>query len=154
MKVPDGIKIFAPHVCIIGRHYSVGLTEMSPEFIRHGIKRIIHSTRLVEKESVEIRGPERNLAVSHKFYNDQAAIVRMNVHDGWHRDVKYGSFGGMVLWASSEPTEFLLPNGEIIQPEPFDVVLADNDFVEHRIPSIIGPNRWFCRWMTEVPKWL
>ena len=60
---------------------------------------------------------------------------------------------GMVLWASSEPTEFLI-DGKIARVSPGDVALAHNLFMEHRIPPIIGANRWFCRIPVLAPAWL
>ena len=147
--IPEGVRFLAPHVAVIGR------CTPDPEVptIEDGIQKIINSLGLRGRDWAEIRGPRNNLLVHDKFYKDQAAIARMEVINGWHHDTA-SDFSAMVLWASSEPTQFLLPNGEIVQAEPFDVVLADNDAVQHRVPPVIGRDRWFYRKMAQIPEWL
>jgi hypothetical protein len=149
MKIPKDVRLLASGVYVIGRSEIVGSTDGIHDAIALVMGRVglENSSRWPE-----IRSPLRNLQVRDTMHEDKAAIERMHIHDGWHRDVVYGK-EAMVLWASSEPTEFLLPNGQIVQPAPYDVVLADNNAVEHRIPPVVGPNRWFARWMTETPEW-
>lgn len=50
----------------------------------------------------------------------------------WHQDISLSDY--LVLWADDYPTEILV-QGQILRPEPGDVVLIHNRLVEHRVPS-------------------
>lgn len=152
MKAPEGVQFLAPGVCIIGNYHPEGdITEVG---IEEGIRRAASASSITLRWGGTVRPPRENFHVHKIMYEDEAAIKRMNLHDGWHHDVVYKDFAAMALWANQEPTEFLLPNGEIIQPQPYDIILADNGALKHRVPPVITDGRWFCRWMAELPEWL
>ena len=115
--------------------------EFSQILIRQGL-------RCCETHMIEVRNPEENLKVFQEFVQE-AAIGESP--DRWHLDgpsesPRYFS----IIWSNEFPTEMR----DFYTKQPFycqagDIVLMDNDLVEHRIPGFIGNNRWFIRTMLE-----
>jgi hypothetical protein len=157
MKLLQGIRFLAPHLCVIGRLELKNFPNADPEeLIAKEMLRIIQAAGIESQGFFTIRKPPQNLSVRDRFYKKEFADRQksMGSHDGWHKDVLYGTRDAMILWSNNTPTEFLLPNGKIVQPAPSEVVLALNSAMEHRVPLVIGQDRWFCRAMAEVPEWL
>lgn len=68
----------------------------------------------------------------------------------WHQD-NFGENTPTVIWSNIHPTEIRLKgNGELVSPQPGDIVWFDNRAVEHRAPEAArGSDRWFIRVRTE-----
>lgn len=75
----------------------------------------------------------------------------------WHSDGDTTPGANMkcalVLWSTDNPTEFQC-NGEVWQPKPFEVVIANNLACQHRRPADCGWNRWTFRQRVALPDWL
>ena len=71
----------------------------------------------------------------------------------WHKD-NSGKECALVLWSNREQTEIKTPNGDILKPDPFDVLCIANAAVEHRTPPQISEDRWFFRRTVKVPDWM
>ena len=158
MKPPQGVQFLAPHLCVIGRFVPASFDPLAREYSREIMGEMF---KILEALGIPlhpgctgctVRSPSVNGETHRMFY----ATNNKEWHDGWHRD--YTGMGvsdvGVVMWASSDPTEFMFPDGRIVQPAPFDVVLALNSAMEHRVPPVIRSDRWFCRWLVEAPDWL
>ena len=79
-------------------------------------------------------------------------LRRAPVHDtidlDWHRDGDITGANmncGIVLWSNICPTQIKQANGEIVQPQPFEVVLFNNLDVVHRRPPNAPQKRWLFR---------
>lgn len=67
-----------------------------------------------------------------------------NLH--WHQDGggPLGNTRHMILWASEQPTELRLPDGEECTGAPYEMIWIDNYVVFHRQPSGTDETRrWF-----------
>ncbi len=74
--------------------------------------------------------------------NGSAAI------EPWHKDgpgTTSVSTRYLILWSSSQPTQIQLPDGTIITPSPFEIVVVDNEVCSHRKQLNIGKQRDFAR---------
>lgn len=100
--------------------------------------------RLLEKGLSEWR---RFSGVSAEFRDtikDDHLSYRRTIHE-WHKDgVIPQEWPYMIVWATENPTQVLLPNMEVYQPEPFQAMLLDNRLVQHRRPPGV-PGRNFYR---------
>jgi hypothetical protein len=172
MNLLKGMKFLAPHLYVLGRYeWKPGRVEpldlQTPRWgmrlvdewsgpkgpvmtLRDDTTAIINSLGLAVG-SPNIRWPKDNVD-THKIFYDRGDD-HPDRHDGWHYD-RCAEGDAVITWASREPTEFLLPGGKIIQPEPFEIVIALNSAMEHRVPPKIGDDRWFCRWFVKAPEWL
>lgn len=77
---------------------------------------------------IEVRDPEYNAR---------------NTPTYWHRDAA-GSRMMIAIWANVRPTEIRFADGSLLQTRDGDVILFDNDEVEHRAPDD-QTGRWFVR---------
>jgi hypothetical protein len=71
----------------------------------------------------------------------------------WHQDggsTVSEAAPGIVLWSTKSPTQIRrIGEEEIFQPEPYQVVLADNRQVQHRRYGDME-DRWFARLFVEL----
>jgi len=97
-----------------------------------------------------IRGKKAHRAIidmDRYMLNHEPNMHRANSPRNWHRDdylggVKYDgreAFNEMIVWANETPTEIRLPDGDIFQGDPFEVICLENDKVWHRMPKQIDP---------------
>jgi hypothetical protein len=77
--------------------------------------------------------------------------------EDWHQDGDTTPGANMncclVLWATSNPTEFKIGD-TIYQPKPYEVVIAHNQKVYHRRPGGCQRKRWLFRQRVAVPSWM
>ena len=94
------------------------------------------------------------------FREDLHAECRLTAQtkedEGWHQDLDNAPGArmdcGLVLWAESMPTQFRYEDGTIFQPEPGEIVLANNLTVYHRRPPGVPVQRMSFRQRVEWPK--
>ena len=90
------------------------------------------------------------------FDYNQHAEVRMTAElhsegTGWHQDGDTSTKDmncALVLWANRDPTQFKFRgiSPEIIwQPEPFEIVIANNLYAYHRRPPGVSGKRFIFR---------
>lgn len=67
----------------------------------------------------------------------------------WHRDINSNNAVGLVMWSNKNPTQIRIADEveiwKVFQPEPYEVILADNRVVQHRGPTEDLQGRWFFR---------
>ena len=136
------IKTLAPGVAIIGRFMPDPTLELTHASIHDGIE---EQVPFLNKIHADVRDPKLNNEL-------KSQLVASN----WHRDVSYSwhSELAMVVWSNREQTEIQLPDGTVIEPEPYDIVAIHNDKVMHKTPSRMSEDRWFFRAHLRAPEWL
>jgi hypothetical protein len=97
-------------------------------------------------------------------YNRAVATKRVDGADEvlvWHHDCRDAGSDQIATcehrtigsWASAYPTEYLLPNGQVFTPDPFELVFVNNNQVMHRVPPAYVANpstdREFVRVMLD-----
>lgn len=81
---------------------------------------------------------------TYRFPNSNQSMLNYFHHDGRGKEA-------IIFWASSYPTEVRLPDGSIVNGNPYDVVLVDNFVTRHRTPQALvnmhsqRTNRHFIR---------
>ena len=82
------------------------------------------------------------LGTIHKWHHDNImgnGDIDPNSRDGRSK---------LILWASRNPTEVLMPNGSVFQAEPCQVICFTNSEYKHRTPVLTEEDersRWFTR---------
>ncbi len=66
---------------------------------------------------------------------------------GWHHDptISDDQPRYIAVWSNATPTLIKLPDGGIVEPKRWEVIIFDNIVCEHRMPTIIHPGRYFAR---------
>lgn len=76
-----------------------------------------------------------------RLYDDDRAGDEVEM---WHQDgrdhARYWPY--ILLWASANPTQIQLPNGQIFAAAPGQLVLIKNTEVLHRRPLGVAPRRF------------
>lgn len=102
-----------------GRHYA------KDAWSKHIFQHALQTNRDIE---IEWRGAEYHTHCGYTFGDgemDQRDDVSM-----WHQDGANTPY--VITWATNAPTEIRLPTGEIFIPEPYHVIVFDNQKVHHR----------------------
>lgn len=97
-----------------------------------GVVEILGKADLATAELLRKRYSHLGTTIRSAGANASIATKKDGVAQEWHRDLTAGDY--LVLWADDYPTEILV-QGQILRPEPGDVVLIHNDLVKHRVPS-------------------
>ena len=64
-------------------------------------------------------------------------VMENKLSTAWHHDGRGQTPNQvMIVWSNREQTEVKTPGGEIVCPEPYDVIAIVNDLVEHRTPRL------------------
>lgn len=62
----------------------------------------------------------------------------------WHKDAEPYPHQRLAVWSNIRSTAIRFPDGDLLQTQDGDVILIDNDEVEHRAPED-HTGRWFIR---------
>lgn len=82
--------------------------------------------------TLQVLSPERN------------AEKLPETKDWHHDDAGYRSGFRFIVWSNTRPTEVRFADGTLLETKDGDVILIDNDEVEHRAPADQA-GRWFVR---------
>lgn len=120
------------------------------KLIGKDILKITQSMGFIPLDEDDIK---RNTGAAWSSYKNHAE-VRMTAVPGsegtqWHQDGDTTVPGrmdfGLIVWASSDPTEFQTRDGKIWQPEPYEIVYVNNLDCTHRRPPDVSGRRWHFR---------
>ena len=149
-------QVIAPGVTVIGRYTpdKLDASTIGEDLLRYTVEQQLAQAsfgawNLAEWSNFGLAAEVRSPSANQIAKTGKVASV-------WHKD--NSTLGdptlGMVLWSNREQTELLLPDGTILNPEPFDILLIHNDSVKHRTPPEMSEDRWFFRRMVKVPDWM
>lgn len=106
----------------------------------------------LQSEIIEAELPKTNLlpnCCSRERISVRVPDPRVTAHPDnlqWHQDgggVK-GTTRHLVVWATEQPTEIQLPDGEVFIGKPYELIWFDNDVVFHKQPTGTDEGtRWF-----------
>lgn len=160
------MKFLGPHVAVIGQFeipmaqdiYNLDLQKI-PAISGAEIHTQIYNQAAKAGITVNpgrggLRGPNANRQVFRTFYVEMPNNPLWE-DDGWHHDEQVYGGDGILLWSNVDPTEIRLPDGQIVRPEPNEIVAFSNSKLTHRMPKVLsGKERWFVRNSFEMPEWL